>query len=173
MTTFHYCCTIHWIHLRIECQHACNSHHTVYILSSTSQVASYSKFIETIHTTQMPTVHYYTTIQSAHLRIACRHAYINTSYRLWVVLHCIRIFFIYLIYRPDCKRILVQVSVRLAFAKRRAWQSSRWTAAVPSPTWCIAATATCNDFHQFRGSNILTRSYWRWSTSRHHQTVVA
>ena len=65
----------------------------------------------------MPTFHYYTTIQSVQVRIACHPGYIINTYHLWIVLHCIRIFFIYLIYRHDGKRILAQVSVRLAFCK--------------------------------------------------------
>ena len=40
-----------------------------------SQVASCSTFTEIILTVEMPTVHYYTTIQSAHFRKAYRHAY--------------------------------------------------------------------------------------------------
>ena len=70
------------------------------------------------------------TIQSAHLCIACHNAYVCTV--------IVRVFFIYHIYRPDCKRILALAKVRLAFAKRRAWQSSRLTAGVLSSTWCIA-----------------------------------
>ena len=60
----------------------------------------------------------------------------------------------------------------LAFAKCHARQSSQRTAAVLSPTWCIGATATSNSLHPFRGSNRLTRSYWRCGTSRYLPTVV-
>ena len=120
----------------------------------------------------MLTVYYYTTIQSSHLRISCHHAFRNTSYHLLTVLQCTRVFFVYLIYRPDCEHILAQVTVRLAFAKRRAIHSRRQTAAVLSPTWCIGCISTCHVLHQCMGFNRLTRSYWRCGTSRHLASEV-